>query len=77
MSVIVPIYNSEKYLSKCIESVLVQDFRDWELILVDDGSKDTSAQICESYAAADDRIRVFIVVILVCLQLVIMASVRQ
>lgn len=57
ISVIVPVYNAEKYLNKCIESVLAQTYPDWELILVDDGSKDGSADIIDGYAASDTRIK--------------------
>ena len=49
-SVIVPIYNVEAYLKRCIDSVLAQTFRDFELILVDDGSPDNCPQICDAYA---------------------------
>ncbi len=56
VSVIVPIYNMEKYLGECIDSVLAQTFSDWELILVNDGSKDRTAEICREYAARDPRI---------------------
>ena len=58
ISIIVPIYNIEKFLPCCIDSVLAQTFTDWELILVDDGSKDSSGNICDAYAAKDERIRV-------------------
>ena len=58
ISVIVPVYNVEKYLSQCIESVQNQTFKDWELILVDDGSTDNSSKICDEYSAKDNRIRV-------------------
>lgn len=58
ISVIVPVYNAEKYLNRCIESILDQTFKDFELILVDDGSKDSSGDICEKYAGRDQRIKV-------------------
>lgn len=57
VSVIVPVYNVEKYLTKCIESILSQTFRGFELILVDDGSTDKSGLICDRYAQKDERIR--------------------
>ena len=56
ISIIVPAYNIEKYLADCIESVLAQTETDWELILVDDGSSDDTATICDRYAATDARI---------------------
>ena len=58
ISVIVPIYNVESYLMRCIDSVLSQDFNDYELILVDDGSPDKCPQICDEYAGKDNRIKV-------------------
>ncbi|MBQ8894627.1 MAG: glycosyltransferase [Clostridia bacterium] len=57
-SIILPIYNVEKYLEQCIESILCQSFDDYELILVDDGSKDKSPSICDRYAEKDARIKV-------------------
>lgn len=57
-SVIVPIYNNESYLEKCIASILFQSCTDFELILVDDGSEDRSPQICDEFAARDNRILV-------------------
>ena len=57
-SVIVPVYNVEEYLSKCIESVLGQTYTQFELILVNDGSTDNCGKICDEYAAKDRRIRV-------------------
>ncbi len=58
VSVIVPIYNVEKYIQKCIDSILSQTFTDFELILVDDGSPDKCGEICEQYALKDNRIKV-------------------
>lgn len=58
VSIIIPVYNAERYLSRCVESVLGQSMQDFELILVNDGSKDSSGQICRSFASADNRIRV-------------------
>ena len=57
-SVIVPIYNIEKYIKRCIDSVLAQSFADFELILVDDGSPDNCPAICDEYANKDERIKV-------------------
>ena len=59
ISVIVPVYNVEKYLPRCIDSILAQTFTDFELILVDDGSPDRCGEICDEYAARDSRIKVF------------------
>lgn len=57
VSIIVPIYNAERYLSKCIESIINQDYRDIEVLLVDDGSTDSSCSICKHYCALDSRIK--------------------
>lgn len=57
-SVIVPVYNVEKYIVQCVESILLQSYKDFELILVDDGSTDGSGKICDDFAASDHRIRV-------------------
>lgn len=59
ISVIVPVYNVEKYLRKCLDSIINQTYNDWELILVDDGSKDASREICDEYSQNDSRIKVF------------------
>ena len=56
MTVIVPVYNVEKYLHNCIKSVQNQTYKMWELILVDDGSRDKSGEICDDYATKDNRI---------------------
>ena len=58
ISIIVPVYNVEKYLRKCVDSILNQTFKDFELILVDDGSIDTSGKICDEYNLKDNRIKV-------------------
>lgn len=59
ISVIVPVYNAEKCLYRCIDSILSQTFTDFELLLIDDGSKDSSGKICDEYAEKDCRVRVF------------------
>lgn len=59
ISIIVPIYNSEKTLNRCINSILEQTYNDWELLLIDDGSIDHSGELCDQYAAKDQRIKVF------------------
>ena len=58
ISVIVPIYNAENYLHRCLDSILAQTFTDFELILVNDGSTDCSGKICDEYALKDNRIKV-------------------
>lgn len=58
ISIIVPIYNTEKYLSKCLDSIIAQTYTNWEAILVDDGSPDNCGRICDGYAAKDKRFRV-------------------
>lgn len=59
ISVIVPVFNAEKYLCKCIDSILAQSFCNFELLLIDDGSFDNSSEICDDYAGKDKRIKVF------------------
>ena len=59
ISVIIPVYNTEKYLHRCIDSVLAQTYQDFELLLIDDGSKDSSGNICDEYAEKDSRVKVF------------------
>lgn len=58
-SILVPVYNGEKYINECIDSILNQTYENFELIIVDDGSTDNSGVICDSYAKKDERIRVF------------------
>ncbi len=59
ISIIVPVYNTEKYLPRCLDSILSQSFTDFELLLVDDGSTDGSGTVCDKYAVKDNRVRVF------------------
>ena len=59
ISIIVPVYKAEKYLHRCVDSILAQTFTDFELLLVDDGSPDESGKICDEYADKDRRVRVF------------------
>lgn len=58
ISIIIPVYGVEQYLPQCLDSILTQSFTDYEVILVDDCSKDNSGKICDQYAAKDSRIRV-------------------
>lgn len=59
VSIIVPVYNVERYIRKCIDSILTQTFHNFELLLINDGSNDESGVICEEYAVKDNRIKVF------------------
>ena len=59
ISIIVPVYNAENYLHRCIDSVINQTYSDWELLLINDGSVDNSGAICEDYARQDRRIKYF------------------
>ena len=56
-SIIIPVYNSGKTIEKCIESIICQNFTNWEIILIDDGSTDNSSVICKRYAMNDSRIQ--------------------
>ena len=58
VSIIVPVYNGELFLKRCVDSILKQDYKDFELLLADDGSTDGSAAICDEYAASDPRVLV-------------------
>lgn len=59
VSIIVPVYNAEACLRRCVESVLNQEFTDFELILANDGSRDGSGALCDEFAGVDNRVRVF------------------
>lgn len=59
VSVVVPVFNAETFLPRCLESALAQSLREIEILCVDDGSTDTSAAILREYAARDPRVRVF------------------
>lgn len=56
VSIIVPIYNAEQYLRRCVDSILNQEYTDYELLLVNDGSTDASGDICEEYGDQDPRV---------------------
>lgn len=58
ISVIIPVYQAEGYLDQCVQSVLTQSYRNLQVILVDDGSRDSSGRMCDAYAASDDRVQV-------------------
>ena len=58
ITIIVPVYNVEKYLSKCVESILAQTYTELQILLIDDGSSDGSGKICDQYAKMDRRIEV-------------------
>ena len=59
ISVIVPAYNVEKYLDRCIKSILDQKFDDFEVLLIDDGAQDSTSQICDKYATLDSRVKTY------------------
>lgn len=59
ITIIIPVYNGELFLNKCIDSIVQQTFKEWKLILVDDGSKDKSLEICQQWSESDNRITVF------------------
>lgn len=59
VSIILPVYNAEKFLNKCVQSILNQTYKNFELLIINDGSKDNSLQICQELAKTDNRIRVF------------------
>ena len=58
LTIVIPVFNAEKYISQTVESILSQTFRDWQLVIVDDGSTDSTSAICQRYASADPRIKV-------------------
>ena len=59
ISIVVPVYNVEKYLDRCIKSLLNQSIEEYEILLIDDGSKDNSGKMCDEYQRRDSRIKVF------------------
>lgn len=59
VSIIVPVYNTEKYLKRCVDSLLIQSYHDIEILLINDGSTDSSPIICDEYVSKDSRVRVF------------------
>lgn len=59
VSIVIPIYNAERYIGQCLESILSQSYRNIEVILINDGSEDSSGTICEHYATRDSRIKIF------------------
>lgn len=59
ISIIIPVYNSDKTINRCVDSILSQTFNNWELLLIDDGSTDRSGELCDEYSAKDQRIKVF------------------
>ena len=59
ISVVIPAYNVEKYLDKCMNSVLNQSFTDFEVLLIDDGAKDSTVQLCDKYAEKDTRVKTY------------------
>ena len=56
VSIVIPVYNAEEFLDRCIQSIIAQHYQDWSLILIDDGSSDNSRKICEQYANIEPRI---------------------
>lgn len=62
ISVIVPAYNVEKFIGKCIDSILRQSFKDFEVLLIDDGAKDSTPEICDACAKKDSRIKVCLII---------------
>ena len=59
ISIVVPVYNAEKYLNRCVDSILSQTYTDIELILINDGSTDSSGELCKKYAESDSRVKYF------------------
>ena len=59
VSVIVPVYNTQKFIDRCLKSIIRQTFKDFEIVIINDGSTDNSLDICKSYSLQDDRIRIF------------------
>lgn len=58
LSLIIPVHNAQSYLEKCLDSIIDQTYKNMEILLIDDGSKDDSGRICDQYARKDERIKV-------------------
>ena len=59
ISIIIPVYNVQPYLERCIKSILKQTYSNWECLIIDDGSTDQSGQLCDIFASKDNRVTVF------------------
>ena len=59
ISIVIPVYNAEKYVAECLNSIKNQSFQEYEVVIVNDGSKDRSLEVCREIAERDERIRVF------------------
>ena len=58
ISIIIPVYNAEKYIRECLESVISQDFQGYEVLVINDGSKDGSLKICEEFSAKNEKVKI-------------------
>ena len=59
ISIVIPVYNTKTFLAQCVDSILLQTYKNFECILVDDGSSDGSGELCDDYSLKDDRVSVF------------------
>ena len=76
-SIIVPVYNSSHTLERCLESVLSQDFNDYEVICVDDGSSDSSWIVLEDYVSRDSRIRCYVMIVFGAISILCVLFIRK